>query len=249
MQDKSPVVLVTGAARRIGACIARTFHQNGYRVLVHCNQSVADAQQLVYELNQNRANSTIVLTADLNDDQQTLQLAKEAVAAFGQINVLVNNASRFYPTPVGNIGTEQWHDLMASNALAPLLLSQALADELRNQRGSIVNLTDMNAERGMKNFVPYTMAKAALQAMTRSLARELAPEVRVNSVSPGAILWPDHASDPVEHADKQAAILAGIPLGRLGTMQDIADAVFFLAHSAHYVTGQTINVDGGRILS
>lgn len=242
------VVLVTGAARRIGACIAQTFHRHGYRVLIHCHQSVAEARALAESLNHQQANSARVLCADLNHTAQTQQLAIDAIAAYGRLDVLVNNASRFYRTPVGHIEPQQWHDLMASNAQAPLFLSQSLADELRRRHGSIVNLTDMNAERGMAEFVPYTMAKAALQAMTRSLARELAPEVRVNSVSPGAILWPEHASDPVQHAQQQAGILAGIPLGRLGTEQDIASAVFFLAHQAQYITGQTLNVDGGRIL-
>lgn len=242
------VVLVTGAARRIGACIAQTFHRHGYRVLIHCHQSVAEARALAESLNHQQANSARVLCADLNHTAQTQQLAIDAIAAYGRLDVLVNNASRFYRTPVGHIEPPHWHDLMASNAQAPLFLSQSLAAELRRHHGSIVNLTDMNAERGMAEFVPYTMAKAALQAMTRSLARELAPEVRVNSVSPGAILWPEHASDPVQHAQQQAGILAGIPLGRLGTEQDIASAVFFLAHQAQYITGQTLNVDGGRIL-
>lgn len=243
------VVLITGAARRIGACIAQTFHHQGYRVLIHCHQSVTEAHALANELNNLRPDSARVLCADLNDADQITQLAAEAIASFGQLNVLVNNASRFYRTALGTVTQHHWHDLMASNAQAPMFLCQSLASELRRQRGSIVNLTDMNADRGMAGFVPYTMAKAALQAMTRSLARELAPEVRVNAVSPGAILWPEHASDPILHAQQQAAILAGIPLGRLGTAQDIASAVFFLAHHAHYITGQTLNVDGGRILS
>jgi pteridine reductase len=245
---KNRVVLITGAARRIGACTARTFHGHGYCVLILCHQSTNAAHQLAAELNNIRADSATVLSADLNIEEQVQQLAAAAIAAYGRLDVLVNNASRFYATPLGKISQQNWQDLMASNAQAPLFLSQALAAELVKNNGSIVNLTDMNADRGMAGFVPYTMAKAALQAMTRSLARELAPAVRVNAVSPGAILWPEHASDPQLHAQQQASILSGIPLGRLGSEQDIANAVFFLANDAHYITGQILNVDGGRVL-
>lgn len=246
--DNSPVVLVTGAARRIGARTAELFHTHGYRVIVHCHHSVADANALVARLNQIRPQSAHVLQADLCNPAEVAALAAAALNCFGRINVLVNNASSFYRTALGDISQQHWQDLMGSNAQAPLFLCQAFAETLRLNKGSIVNLTDMNINKGMSGFSTYTMAKAALQAMTRSLARELAPDVRVNAVSPGAILWPEHASDPVLHAQAQATILAGIPLQRLGTEDDIAQAVFFLAHAAHYMTGQTIRVDGGRAL-
>lgn len=243
-----PVVLVTGAARRIGARIVGLFHEQGYNVIIHCHNSVAEANALGTRFNQKRPGSAGVLQADLCNPEELNSLAKAALDCYGRVNVLINNASSFYRTPVGNITQQNWQDLMGSNAQAPLFLCQALAETLCRNNGSIVNLTDMNINKGMSGFSPYTMAKAALQAMTRSLARELAPQVRVNAVSPGAILWPEHASDPELHANEQASILAGIPLARLGTEDDIAQAVFFLAHHAHYMTGQTLRVDGGRAL-
>ena len=240
------VALITGAARRIGARTAEIFHQHGYRVLIHCHQSLADATALADKLNTLRSNSAFVLQADLNHADAVRALAEAVLSHHARLDVLVNNASSFYATPLASVSEQQWLDLMGSNAHAPLFLCQALAPRLRASGGCIVNLTDMNINRGMAGFSAYTMAKAALQAMTRSLARELAPDIRVNAVSPGAILWPDHASDPVAHATQQAAILAGIPMARLGTPDDIAQTVFFLAHHAHYVTGQTWRVDGGR---
>jgi len=251
--ENAPVVLITGAARRIGAATARVFHQNGYRVIIHYRHSATDALALQYDLNKNldknRPHSATTLQADLDDPQAVLSLARDAMDCFGRIDVLVNNASAFFPTAVGSITQQQWDDLFNSNARAPLFLSQALTAALRESHGSIVNLTDMNADRGMEGFTPYTMAKAALQAMTRSLAKELAPEVRVNSVAPGAILWPEHTNNANDLAEQHARILAGIPAGRLGTEDDIANTVFFLAHEAHYITGENIRVDGGRALT
>ena len=244
-----PVVLVTGAAQRIGAATVRQFHAQGFNVIIHCRHSTDAANALAHELEQQRPASTCVIVADLLELPDIERLAAEALASFGRLDVLVNNASTFYATPLGSVAQRDWRDLMGSNARAPLFLCQALAGELRQRRGSIVNLTDMNAERGMAGFSTYTMAKGALQAMTHSLARELAPKVRVNAVSPGAILWPDHASDPVAHAEQQARILAGIPLGHLGQPEDIARAVFFLGWQASYVTGQVLCVDGGRQLA
>lgn len=240
------VVLITGAARRIGARTAEVFHQYGYRVLIHCNRSLTDAQVLVGRFNEQRANSAFLLQADLNNASERQALADAVLSQHARLDVLVNNASSFYATPIAEVTEGQWVDLMGSNAHAPLFLCKALASRLRISQGNIVNLTDMNINHGMAGFSAYTMAKAALQAMTRSLARELAPDIRVNAVSPGAILWPEHASDAVAHAQQQATILAGIPMARLGTPDDIAQTVFFLAHHAHYVTGQTWRVDGGR---
>lgn len=249
-----PVVLITGAARRIGARTAEVFHEHGYRVLIHCHRSLTDAQALALKLNNQHHtqhnnqhnNSAFVLQADLNNAHDIQALADTVLSQHARLDVLVNNASSFYATPISSVTEQHWLDLMGSNAHAPLFLCKALAPRLRASGGSIVNLTDMNINRGMAGFSAYTMAKAALQAMTRSLARELAPHVRVNAVSPGAILWPEHASDPQAHAQQQAAILAGIPMARLGSVDDIAQTVFFLAHHAHYVTGQTWRVDGGR---
>lgn len=244
-----PAVLVTGAARRIGAEIVRVFHENGYNVIIHYRSSETDALALQQQLNQQRANSAQILQADLNDPVQVISLACDTVGCFGRLDALINNASAFYSTPVGDITQAHWDALMNSNARAPLFLSQALAANLQAAQGSIVNLTDINADRGMAGFVPYTMAKAALLAMTRSLALELAPQVRVNSVSPGAILWPEHASDPQVHAEQQARILSGIPAGKLGTERDIAETVYFIATSGSYMTGENVRVDGGRALA
>ncbi len=244
----APVALITGGARRIGAAITRRLHQAGYRVLVHYHSSADEARELCAELNARRPDSAAGLRADLTDREAVTTLARQALQAHGQIDLLVNNASSFYPTPLDESSHPDWDELFDSNARAAWFLCQALADSLRAQQGSIINLVDINARRGMAGFGIYTMAKSALESMTRSLARELAPRVRVNAVAPGAILWPEHLEDPQEHAEAQQHILDGIPLGRLGSPEDIAACVSFLATDALYVSGQTIRVDGGRSL-
>jgi pteridine reductase len=244
-----PVAFITGAAKRIGAEIARSFHQAGYRVIIHCHRSQHDADALAAELNHIRANSGSVVAADLTDEHALSELGGKVLSIHQRLDVLVNNASSFYPTPLASLTQAQWLDLMNSNARAGLFLAQQLAPALKASSGSIVNLIDINVDRGMADFTAYTMAKAALAAMTKSLARELAPSVRVNAVSPGAILWPEHAQDSTSQDAGQAKILAGIPLERLGTPADIAQTVMFLARDARYITGQTIRVDGGRALS
>lgn len=249
LADGQAVVFITGAARRIGAEIARTFHHAGYRVIIHCNRSRQDADALAAQLNQIRGNSASVVTADLNDEGDLAALGEAALSCYRRLDVLVNNASSFYPTPLASLTQAQWLDLMNSNARAGLFLAQQLAPALANSHGSIVNLTDINVNRGMPGFSAYTMAKAALAAMTKSLARELAPRVRVNAVSPGAILWPEHAQSDADADAEQTRIFAGIALARLGTPADIARTVLFLAQDAAYITGQTIRVDGGRGLS
>ena len=248
-QDRLPVVFITGGARRIGADMARTFHQAGYRVIIHCHRSRREADALASQLNGERARSCTAITADLNDEQALSTLGETALSCYQRVDVLVNNASSFYATPLASLTQTQWLDLMNSNARAGLFLAQQLAASLTVNGGSIVNLTDINVNRGMAGFSAYTMAKAALGAMTRSLARELAPHVRVNAVSLGAILWPEHVADDGSQDAEQARILAGIALGRLGTPADIARTVLFLARDAVYMTGQTIRVDGGRALS
>lgn len=244
--EPHPVVFITGAARRIGAEIAHTFHRAGYRVIIHCHRSWQEANTLASQLNYSRANSVSVIAADLNDAHALAALGAQVLSHHQRLDVLVNNASSFYPTPLATLTQLQWLDLINSNARAGLFLSQQLAPALSASAGSIINLTDINADRGMPDFAAYTMAKAALGAMTRSLARELAPKVRVNAVSPGAILWPEHTQDEAAQNADQARILASIPLGRAGTPADIARTVLFLARDARYITGQTIRVDGGR---
>jgi pteridine reductase len=243
MNESAPVALVTGAANRIGATIARVLHAAGYRVIVHYRNSAAAAQKLATELNAQRAESACCVRADLAKFAQLAVLAEASVECWNRLDLLVNNASSFYPTPLGEIDEGDWHDLMNSNARAPLFLSKHLYPALLNTRGCIVNIVDSTALDGVAGFTPYTMAKAALANMTRSLARELAPEVRVNGVSPGAILWPEYAGG-VDEEEKQST-LAHTALGRMGTPEDIAHAVLFLARDATYVTGQVIAVDGG----
>ncbi|HEY0963697.1 MAG TPA: pteridine reductase [Pseudomonadales bacterium] len=238
-----PVALVTGAANRIGAAIARVLHGAGYNVIVHYRNSADAAHALITDLNATRADSARSARADLAEFTQLEALARQSLAQWGRLDVLVNNASSFYPTTLDELDEGDWHDLMNSNARAPLFLSKHLHAALAATRGAIVNIVDSTALDGVAGFTPYTMAKAALANMTKSLARELAPQVRVNGVSPGAILWPEYAGG-VSEEDK-ARTLAQTALGRMGTPEDIAHAVLFLARDASYVTGQVIAVDGG----
>lgn len=243
IETTARVVLVTGAARRIGATIAEYFHNKGHRVILHCNRSTQEANALAARLNTQRPESAVSLSAELADARQVSQLAIDALEAFGAIDVLVNNASAFYPTEVGSVSAEDWDLLIGSNLRGAFFLSQALAANLKSRRGSIVNIVDSHAGQTLKGFPVYSIAKSGLLAMTRSLAKELAPEVTVNSVSPGAILWPEHGA-AAQIDEKQA--LAKIPLGRLGTPLEIASLVYFLATQASYMTGADIKVDGGR---
>ena len=237
-------VLITGAARRIGAAIARGLHDAGARVIVHCHRSRDEAERLAEQLNQARAASCVVVQCDLLDDSSLGRLVDEATAAFGRLDALVNNASSFYPTPFGQIGAGEWTDLIGSNLRAPLFLSQAAAPRLRETHGAIVNLVDIHAERPLKDFVVYSVAKSALAGLTRSLALELGPEIRVNGVAPGAILWPD--GDEHFAPSEKGRITAQTPLKRIGSPEDVAGAVKYLLFDAPFVTGQILAVDGGR---
>ena len=237
------VVLVTGGARRVGAAIARRVHACGANLMIHHRASVADARKLQSELNAIRPNSVSLLQGDLLDTGKLPHLVAHTVHTFGRLDGLVNNASSFASTPVGEITEEVWYNLVGTNVKAPLFLAQAATPHLRRTQGAIVNITDIHAELPLKNYVVYTMAKAALDGLTRSLARELAPEVRVNAVAPGPILWPDgNAFDELA----RQRIISHTPLKRVGTPDDIASAVCFLLTDAPYITGHTINVDGGR---
>lgn len=238
------VALVTGGARRIGAAIVRELHAAGLRVVVHCNRSTAEAATLCDELNAARADSARFLRADLLDAHARAALVSDAAACWGRLDVLVNNASSFYPTPVGSVTEAQWDDLTGTNLKAPFFLAQAAAQALRANRGCIVNLVDVHAQRPMKGHPVYSTAKAGLMMLTRALARELGPEVRVNGVAPGAILWPEHDMDE----RVQRKIVEATALKRQGEPEDVARMVRFLATEADYVTGQVIAVDGGRSL-
>jgi len=234
--------LVTGGARRVGAAIARRLHAAGAAVLVHYRDSEADAVKLVAELNAARPKSAEKVKAELLAPIAPRALVNAAVDAFGRLDLLVNNASAFFPVEMGKIEPSHWEELVGSNLRAPLFISQQAAPELAKNSGAIVNIVDIHAERPLKDYPVYTIAKGGLAAMTRSLALELAPRVRVNGVAPGAIAWPEDGQ--FEEAERQR-IVATTPLGRVGTAEDIAQAVHFLA-CAPYVTGQILNVDGGR---
>ncbi|MBR9866537.1 MAG: pteridine reductase [Oceanospirillales bacterium] len=240
-----PVALITGAARRIGETIARQLWQQGYRVIIHCHHSTEDAALLADELNGLKPASARVLQADLNDSQQVSDLADQALACWGQIDLLVNNASSFYPTPLEQSTDQQWNDLINSNVKAAYFLSAKLADTLKQQHGSIINLVDIHAQRALPGYPIYSIAKAGMQMMTLSLAKEMAPEVRVNGVAPGPILWPEE--DAAISPEEQNAILEKTLLKRAGTAEDIAGTVLFLA-AQNFITGQIIAVDGGKSL-
>lgn len=240
----APIALVTGGARRIGARIVQALHERGCRVLIHYRHSEADARALAERLNGLRPDSAATLRADLNDPGAVRDLAARARAHFGGLDVLVNNASSFYPTPLTQASDDDWDALMHSNLRAPFLLSQGLADALaQGDGGAIVNIVDVYAEKPLAEHPLYCMAKAGLAMMTKSLARELGPAVRVNGVSPGPILWPEQGG-----AD-QDAVLKANALKRAGDPDDIAGAVAWLALDAPYVTGQILAVDGGRSLA
>lgn len=234
-------VLITGGARRIGAELARRTHAAGARVGVHYRSSSQEADALCDELNAHRPESARAFQADLADSAAPDELVDAFVAWAGDLSFLINNASSFYPTPLGSIDEDAWDDLIGTNLKAPLFLSQAAAPELRAANGAIVNIVDIHAQRPLRNHSVYGSAKAGLAMLTRSLAKDLAPDVRVNGVAPGAILWPEGGMSN----DAQQSILAQIPLARVGTPRDIAEAVLFLL-SASYVTGQIIAIDGGR---
>jgi pteridine reductase len=238
-------VLLTGGARRIGAAIARTLHRAGMNLALHYRSSGEEAAALRDELNRRRADSVILLQADLRDTASLPALVEQTIARWGRLDALINNASSFYPTPLGRTTEADWDDLLASNLKAPFFLSQAAAPPLRAVEGSIINLVDIYARRPLENHPVYCAAKAGLAMLTRSLAWELGPAVRVNGIAPGAILWPEQE---ISEATK-AQLLSRIPLRRRGEPEDIASTVLFLLQDARYITGQIIAVDGGRSLS
>lgn len=239
------VVLITGAGRRVGAATARRLHRSGWTVLLHCFHSQRTAHLLADELNGMRPDSARVLIANLSNANAITELAAASLNAYGRLDALVNNASAFYPTPVGQTTQDQWDDLFASNARAPFFLSQALTPALQaSGQGCMVNVIDIHAEFPLAKHTVYCMAKAALAAMTKSLAKELAPSVRVNGVAPGAIAWPEGSGEMT--SAMQAEILRSVPLGRVGGFDSIADTIAFLIEGTDYISGQILAVDGGR---
>ncbi|MDH4260382.1 MAG: pteridine reductase [Gammaproteobacteria bacterium] len=241
---KDKVVLITGAARRIGAAIALGFHERGARVAVHYRSSEAEAMKLVAGMNARRRGSAVAIAADLHDMTALAALPGAVIKVFGRLDILVNNASTFYPTPIGQITAAQFDDLIGTNLRAPLFLAQAAAIELRLRDGLIINIADIHGLRPLRRHAVYSAAKAALVMLTRSLARELGPRVRVNAIAPGPVLWPAGAAD----AALRRRIVARTALKRMGSPEDIAKAALFFASDAPFVTGEVLAVDGGRLL-
>ncbi|MCC7082833.1 MAG: pteridine reductase [Burkholderiales bacterium] len=240
------VVLVTGGARRVGASICRRLHAAGADVVIHYRTSRSHAMRLERRLEAARPGSVACVCADLLDVDALGTLVTNAIARFGRLDALVNNASSFYPTPLADIGWQQWNDLVGTNLQAPLFLVRAACAELTRRRGAVVNIADVHAERPLEGHLVYSVAKAGLVALTRALALELAPHVRVNAVAPGAIAWPEKGTLAVPKLQKE--ILRRTPMGRIGSPEDIAAAVHYLIAEAPFVTGQVLAVDGGRSL-
>jgi pteridine reductase len=239
---ESKVALVTGGARRIGAAIARRLHEAGARVAIHYRGSTDEAGRLRDMLETKRAHSAQIFQTDLTETERLAVLVDSVADWAGGLDILVNNASSFYPTPLGSVTEDEWNDLVDTNLKAPLFLAQAAWPYLRKNGGSIVNLIDVHAKRPLRDHAVYGSAKAGLEMLTRSLAKEMAPEVRVNGVAPGAILWPERGMNDVV----KRKIIDQIPLKRSGLPDDIAGCVLYLVRDAAYVTGQVIAVDGGR---
>jgi len=242
MMTPSPIALITGAARRIGAGIARHLHAHGYALALHCYHSRAELQSLCDELEAIRPRSTLILQADLADAECLPDLVTAAVERFGRLDALVNNASSFYPTSLETATPAQWEALFASNTRAPFFLTQAAAPYLKVSGGGVVNLADIYADMPLRGYSIYSISKAALVMVTRALALELAPDVRVNAIAPGAILWPEHGTN----IEREQRLISATPLARLGQVEEIAEAVHWLLTGARYTTGEVLRVDGGR---
>lgn len=247
MPANEKIVLITGGAKRVGAATCRMLHARGARLMVHYRSSQVEAQALADELNRQRADSCALVQGDLLQIERLPLLVEATLKRYGRLDVLVNNASSFYPTEVGQITAENWDDLIGTNLKAPLFLAQAAADALRQAQGCIVNIADIHAERPLKAFVVYSIGKAGLVAMTKSLAYELGPQVRVNAIAPGPIMWPE--DDPTFDDTERRRIVAHTALKREGSPEDIARTLEFLVYDAPYITGQVLAVDGGRSAS
>jgi len=237
-------IFITGAAKRIGKEIALTFKELSWNIIIHYNSSKKDADDLANEINKDNPNSAKTVQGNLDIKEDVQKILSEVSETFPSIDVLVNNASTFYPTPIDEISEDHWERLIGSNLKGPLFLIQGLKEQLKSSKGSIINITDTNLSKGVPNFSIYSAAKAGLEAITKGLARELAPDIKVNAIAPGAMLEPPDVTWTEEQKNK---VIENIPLNRMGSEKDIADAVSFLAHS-EYITGQIIKVDGGRSL-
>ena len=238
----SKFIFLTGGAKRIGKTTCKHFHDEGFNIIFHYNTSDKEANEIKESLNSIRKDSCFVIQADFNDKSSIERLAEGVAEITDELAVLINNASSFYPTPIEQASQNEWDDLMATNATTPLFLTQALLPFLRKAKGCVINISDTLAPSGIKNFSLYSGAKSALEGITKSLAKELAPDIRVNAISPGAILWPED-EDLTEEQQKER--LSKVPLGRIGSPEDISSVAVFLT-DAKYITGQVIKVDGGR---
>lgn len=245
--NTNKVVLITGGAKRVGAAICRTLHAQGFNLMIHYKSSLNEARALQAELSLKRANSVAIIQGDLLNIAGLPNLISETVSHFGRLDVLINNASTYYASEIGEIDEHKWHDLMGSNLKAPLFLSQAAAPELRKNHGCIVNITDMHVERPKKGYIVYSVAKAGLVTLTKSLAHELSPEVRVNAVAPGPVQWPE--SNPQFDEIYRQRVINQTLLKRVGEPEDVAKAVKFLVADAPFITGHVLAVDGGRSLN
>ena len=237
-------ILITGAAKRIGKEMARAFFDRGWDIVIHFNNSIEDAQSLADQMNAQRSNSALIIQANLDHAKDIEKLADLALSKNGRIDALINNASTFYPTPVGTFSEANWEALMGSNLKAPLFLIQAFCEELKKNNGFIINVTDINVDKALINHSIYLAAKSGLQTLTRALAKELAPDIRVNAIAPGAILEPPNVEWTSEQKNK---IINSVPMARMGSEKDIVDAAIYLSE-AEYVTGQILNIDGGKSL-
>jgi pteridine reductase len=246
MNEKPKVVLITGAAKRVGKVITRYLHQQGLRVLIHFHHSKQDAEQFCQELNQQRENSAHCISANLKNFDELSKLIETAAQVWGQLDVLVNNASTFFPTPLAEATESQWFELIDVNLKAPWFLSQAAIPYLKNNKGCIINISDIHAALPLKGYPIYSIAKAGLNMLTKSLAKELGPDIRVNAIAPGVLLWPSDGS--VENDSLQKEIISRVALKKMGDPQYVAEAAWFLMN-AEYITGDILNVDGGRLLN
>ena len=241
---KIRTVLITGGAKRIGLAIAKYLHQYGFNIIITYNKSKNDAEKVLYTLNNNRSNSCAIIQANFSTTKSYNSLYNKALKVFGRIDVLINNASKFYPTKIDMVNDKNWADIINTNLKTPLFLSKSFFPELKKRKGSIINIIDIHVDPPLKNHIIYNLSKAGLLALTQSLAKDLAPSVRVNGVSPGAIMWPKSINKK-----RKKEIISKIALKRIGEPDDIAKTILFLITNGDYITGQNINVDGGRRLN
>ena len=243
---KNKTVLITGGAKRIGLSICRYLHESGYNLIITYNKSSKEAKALKKELNKSRPISSDIIKMNFTGSTNFTQFYNKSIKLFGRVDVLINNASKFYPTKIEMVNDKKWQDIIDTNLKTPLFLSKVFKNELKKRKGSIINIIDIHADPPLKDHIIYNISKAGLLTLTKSLAKDLAPHIRVNGVSPGAIMWP---KQDLSNVKKQKEILSRIPLKRAGGPMDIAKAVFFLIEHSNYITGQNIDVDGGRKLN